>query len=293
MLSQFRFFLDALLHRRRLERDMDAEMRDHIQRYADDLARSGVPRGEAERRARLEFGSFEAAREECRESRGLRWPDEFWRDLRFGLRMMRKTPVFTATALLTLALCIGANTAVFSVVNAVLLRPLPYPEPDRLAQVVGFGRARGAEFTQRSQTGGVWEVVRDHATFVDAAVMGGRTGVNLAVAGRVEYVQQQRVSAGFFHALSVNPAAGREFTPDEDRIGGPPVTVLSYGSGSVFSTPIPPSSDAPSPSAASRTPSLASCPRDFSRMPPPTSGRPCALPPPAKAPARTTASSPG
>jgi len=213
MLARLRSLARALLHRNRLEDDMAAELREHIQR-----------------RARVEFGSLEATKEECREARDLLWADELVRAARYGLRMLRRDPVFTVTSALTLSLCIGANTAVFSVVDAVLLRPLPYPEPDRLVQVVRFFRARGMEGMGISQTGSIWELVRDQATFLDAAVFSaGTRGVNFAAQGRVEYVQQQRVSAGFFRVLGVSPAFGREFTPEEDRVGGPPVAVLSHG----------------------------------------------------------------
>ena len=184
---------------------------------------------EARRRARIEFGSTGAAAEECREAVGLRWPDEFARDLRYAVRVLRKSPTFTAAAVATLALCIGANTAIFSVVDAVLLRPLPYPQPERLFSVARHFQGKGSEAYQTNLWGSVWEAVRDNAAYVDAAVFSdGSMGVNFAAGGRVEYVKQQRVSAGFFRVLGIAPLIGREFSADEDRQGGPAVTVLSY-----------------------------------------------------------------
>jgi predicted permease len=212
----------------RVAREIQIEMDSHMERYAADLIASGVEPDEARRRARVEFGSTVSVAEECREAVGLRWPDEIVRDLRYATRVLRKSPAFTATAVATLALCIGANTAIFSVVDAVLLRPLPYPRPERLATVARHYRNKGSESDQIGENGRVWEAVRDHATYLDRAVYGGSMGVNFAAGGRVEYVTQQRVSAGFFRVLGMPPLVGREFSADEDRPGGAPVTVLSY-----------------------------------------------------------------
>jgi predicted permease len=159
----------------------------------------------------------------------LRWPNEFARDLRYAARVLRKSPTFTAAAVATLALCIGANTAIFSVVDAVLLRPLPYPHPERLFSVARHFQGKGPESYQTNLWGSAWEAVRDHANDLDAAVFSdGSMGVNFAAGGRVEYVKQQRVSAGFFRVLGIAPFIGREFSADEDHQGGPAVTLLSY-----------------------------------------------------------------
>ena len=209
---------------------MDAELRDHMRSYIDDLTARGVPRREAELRARREFGNLETSKEDCRESKGLAWPDNLTADLRFGLRMLRKNPAFALTAILTLTLCIGANTAVFSVVDAVLFRQLPYPQPDRLAWVSRFERSPHGESEETSVDGRTWEILRDNIRSLDVAVYAaGSNGVNLALPGTgAQYVQQQRVSAGFFRVLGVTPLMGREIQPEEDRSGGPPVAVLSY-----------------------------------------------------------------
>jgi hypothetical protein len=118
-----------------MENEMDAELRFHIEAFAEDLVRRGVPREEALRRARIEFGGIERAKEECREARGVNFISSLVQDLRFGLRMLRKSPGFTATAVLALALGIGVNTTAFTVFDAVALRPRAVKDPDRLVGV--------------------------------------------------------------------------------------------------------------------------------------------------------------
>ena len=129
-------WLTSRLRRSRFEQDMAAELSSHIERYVEDLVARGLPRDQAERRARGEFGSLQSVKEECREAVGLRWIDVVRRDLSYAWRVLRKSPTFTATVVAILALCIGANAAIFSLVDAVLLRSLPYPQPERLAKVV-------------------------------------------------------------------------------------------------------------------------------------------------------------
>lgn len=152
----------------------------------------------------------------------------FWSNLTFAARQLRKSPAFTITVLATLALCIGANAAIYSVVDALLLRPLPYPHPEKLV-MLGVSQRKGAiSHFDTGQDGSNWEMVRDHASLLDSAVYGGTDGVNLYTGGHVEYVQEQRVSANFFGVLGVRPLIGREFTRQEDVPGGPNLTVLSY-----------------------------------------------------------------
>ncbi|PYR90142.1 MAG: hypothetical protein DMF84_21835 [Acidobacteria bacterium] len=152
------------------------------------------------------------------------------RDLRYAARMLRKTPGFTAIALVTLAVGIGVNTAVFSVVNALLLKPLPFPEPDRLGAVTTLFRSPRGQSEQTSVDGKTFFAIHDNATTVATAVSSGGLGggINLVAGGMAANVEQRRVSAGYFGVLGVAPLVGREFTVDEDREGGQTAAVLSH-----------------------------------------------------------------
>ncbi len=153
------------------------------------------------------------------------------RDVGYAFRTLRKTPGFTAVALITLALGIGVNTAIFSIVNGLFLTPLPYPEPDRLAVVTTFTRSARGESQNVSVDGKTFRAIHDHATTVDTAASSRSLsgGVNLVAHGAAANVSHRRVSAGYFAVLGVAPLMGREFTVDEDRAGGEAVAVLSYG----------------------------------------------------------------
>jgi len=135
MLRRLRSALGTLLRRRRFEDAMAEEMRFHVEAYAADLVRAGVPPADAARRARIEFGAAESLKEDCRQSRGQRLADELRQDLRYGWRQMAKAPGFTLAAVLSLALGIGANTALFTIFNSLLLKTLPVREPQQLAML--------------------------------------------------------------------------------------------------------------------------------------------------------------
>lgn len=152
--------------------------------------------------------------------------DALVRDLGYAVRVLRKSRLFTATAVTTLALCIGANTAIFTVVDQLLLRTPPYPQADRLAAVV---RHFDSGEDDPGQTGRTWVALDGVTRRVDLAAIGGTTGVNLMAGDQPMFVQQQRVSARFFRVLGVAPALGRGFTDEDDRAGGPAVVVLSDG----------------------------------------------------------------
>ena len=149
------------------------------------------------------------------------------KDFRYALRQLRNQPGLTAVVVATLAISIGANTAVYSVLDAVLLRPLPYPEPDRLALVVTADLINASNL-DTSQTGALFEAVRDAAPGLESAAYSQQGGVNFVAGGRPSFVQQQRVSAEFFRVLGVAPEVGREFTRAEDVPEGPALVVLSH-----------------------------------------------------------------
>jgi len=217
--------LRSLFDRTGIEKDTDEELRAHVLDRREDLERSGLTREEAARRARIEFGGHEKFKEECREERGGFWLETVWSDIRFGARMLRKSPGFTAVAILTLALGIGANTAIFSVVNAVLIRPLPYPQAKRLTILWSTwgketrGPASGPEMMElrkrcRSfdEIGGIW------------ATTGTITGT-----AEPEQVRLAFTTANFLPLVAEKPQLGRFFAPGEDRRGAPPLIILADG----------------------------------------------------------------
>ena len=214
--SRVRSWMRAVVRRSRLEREMDAELRFHIEAFAEDLVRSGVPRQEALRRARIEFGGIEGAKEECRDACGVNFFDSLKQDLHFGLRTLRKNPGFTAIAVLTLALGIGANTAIFSLVNGVLLIPLPYPNPERLVSITGT-----------YPKGGV-VAMREHIRTTNVAAYYEGHEFNLTGLGSPVRLTGTLVSAEFFDVLGARAELGRTFLSGEDIPGQDSSVVLSH-----------------------------------------------------------------
>ena len=213
---RLRSWLHATLRRSRLESEMDTELRFHVQSYADDLMRKGVTKDEALRRARLEFGALERAKEECREARGISLTEALLQDLRYGARMLRKNPGFTAIAVLTLALGIGANTAIFSLVNGILLVSLPYSHPEQLVSITG------------TYPRGAFVAMREQIRTMDVAAYAEGHDFNLSGQGEPIRLSGTYVSAELFSVLGARAALGRSFLPGEDLAGQDNYVILSH-----------------------------------------------------------------
>ncbi len=216
----------ALFQKKRADRELDEELRGFMDMAAEERMKQGKSEMEAFRAVRLERGSPEAAREEVRSAGWESLLEACWQDVRYGLRQLRRSPGFTAVAVLTLALGIGATTAIFSVVNAVLLKSLPYRQPDKLMLV----QERIAKFNQSSilvSAPDIAVIQRDNHVFDSVAAF--RTEpLNLSSASaQPERIPATRVSANLFPMLGANPLLGRTFSPSEDPPGHF-VTVLSY-----------------------------------------------------------------
>ncbi len=222
-------FVSALFHRSQSEAEMDEELRAHIQDRADDLERSGFSRADAERRARLEFGAYQKFKEECREAAGSRFMQILAQDARHGLRVLRKAPGFTLVAVLTLALGVGASTAVFSVVNAILLKPLPYPNADRIMipwLVAPKGVNLGSDYFPWGEIQFRF-LTRAVHPFQDVAAFR-NDSFNLTGSGEPALLDGFRTSSAFFSVVGVAPTLGRTYTPEEDTPGHEQVVILSH-----------------------------------------------------------------
>jgi predicted permease len=229
MFARVRSVIRALTSRGDFEDGLADELRFHIEQYGEDLVRSGVAPEEARRRARMELGGINTVKEECRKARGLGGFDALERDCRYAARQLRRNPGFAGTVVLTFALAVGVNTASFSLLNALLLKDLPYAHPERIGTL--YARRFGAEPSDRRRTvdGEQWERVRDDVPSLLSAVSGMRaSGVNLRAGSVVQYVQAGRVSAQYFNVLAIHPLIGRHFSEDEDRPHGPRAAILSY-----------------------------------------------------------------
>ena len=225
--SRFRSWLRAILQRSRTESDMDAELRFHLDARAEDLVRNGVPRSEATRRARLEFGGIESVKEECREARGASFVETLFQDLRFGLRLWRKSSGFTAVAVLSLALGIGANTATFSLVYTLLLRSLPVRDPQQLVELLHRypGEPHFNGFSWQT-----YQLIRDHNDVFSGLIAAADQPFHLAGESlESQTVAGEYVDGSYFRVLGLKPAIGRLIGPEDDRMGSPSaVAVVSW-----------------------------------------------------------------
>src|ERR1051325_4715960 len=234
MITDLLFRLRSLFRRAAVESEMETELRFHMEREIENYLRSGLTREEATRRARLEFGGYEQIKEQYREARGVSVVETLTRDIRYGFRTLTKNPGFSIVAILTLALGIGANTAIFSVVHAALIRPLPYSQPDRL---ITLGEVRPQEAQSRDLDTRSWNTsypdyvdwVRESKSFESLAGFSG-DGFTLYGAGEPELVFGAQTTINFFSTLGVKPFLGRDFAAGEDIAKGPKVAILSYGS---------------------------------------------------------------
>src|SRR5579875_3762640 len=225
MFAQVRSWWRAATGRREFESGMSAELRFHIERYTEDLMRAGATQEEAYRRARIELGGLNSLKENCREARGLLLMDEIGRDARFAMRLLRKSPAFTITALLTLALCLGANLTMFAVIDAILIKPLPFPDAGRLVAIFNTYPKAGVE-RDGSSIANYYERQGKIAAFSSLSMYGFGTAV-VGEPGSTVTEDITRIAPKFFLTLGKAPALGREFNETEMNDHTGQVAILS------------------------------------------------------------------
>ena len=229
MLEDLQLRLRSLFRRKNVEAEMDEELRLHFEKQVAKFMQTGLLADEAKRRARLEFGGMEQIREEHRDSRGVSFIETLIQDVRYGLRILGRTPVITSVAILSLALGIGANTAIFSLIDTVLLRMLPVEKPEELLQVrMREARSPGDE-ANPVFTNPLWEELRNRQDIFSGIFSWSSTRFNLAQGGAVSYANGIFASGEFFSTLGVRPASGRLIAVADDQRGCAGVAVLSYG----------------------------------------------------------------
>ena len=221
--ASLRSFVSTFVHRSEINGEMEEELRSHIQHRADDLERSGLPRAEAERRARIEFGGYERFREECNEELSGHFLETFWQDVRFGLRVLRKSPGFTAVAVLTLAMAIGANAVVFGIMDGLVLRPLNVPQSESL-----YGTHYGDNPAWQSYPNYI--DLRDrNRSFEDLAAFNMVLGVGFDTGKDPIAANGFAATGNYFDVLRIHPYLGRLFhVSDEHGPNSAPYVVLTY-----------------------------------------------------------------
>src|SRR5690349_16354229 len=229
MFSNLVYRMRALLRHGTVERQLDEELRFHLERQAEKYMESGLSREEARRRAQVEFGGVELAKEECRDARGMRLPEVIWQDVRYGVRLLCKSPGFTTVAVLTLALGIGANTAIFSLLNGLVLRDLPVPHAE---QLVRFGvHSPDDDFTALSLPM-FQEFSRRQNVFSQTFVWWGDAVLNAEVNGALSRADVWCVDGNFHSQLGAEVELGRLFDAEEANLSaaaGAQVAILGYG----------------------------------------------------------------
>lgn len=249
LLARLRSWFKWIMKPQRLENEMEMEVWFHIESYAADLVRSGVPQREALRRAHIEFGGIESHKDAVRASLGLRLWGELCADLRYGARMLRKNPAFTTVAVLTMALGIGANTAIFSLIDAVMLRMLPVQQPEQLILLKWASQTQPGtmprflrsltgdadqddkgRFTSTSFSYPVFEDIRRGTPNLYSGVLAFADAdkLNIGANGEAALAVGEYVSGDYFSTLGVPSALGRTITPADDAVGANPAMVISY-----------------------------------------------------------------
>ena len=221
------FFLRGLFRPAETAREMDEELRGHVRERAEDLERDGLTRAKAERQARLEFGGYQKFKEECQEAYGRHFFENLAQDARFGLRALRRSPGFAAITVFVLALGIGANTAIFSLIDCVLIRPLPVQDPEQLT-VLAFRQANGPLQTQFS-----WadlQDIRDATRGEFSDMLGYMIAYDgMSRNGKADRILTNYVTGNFFSTLGIKPYLGRfSIPPEGETLGADPAVVLSY-----------------------------------------------------------------
>ena len=217
--------LRSLFRRRRVEQELDEELEYHLQRKMEVNLSTGMTSEEARRAAKLDFGGVERRKEECRDTRRMNWLQDTMQDLRYAVRALRLNSGFALIAILTLALGIGANTALFSVIHTTLLEPLPFAHPEQLVELRQTEAAPG-DYPLTGEDYLDWRA--QNSTFADMSLYAWPSGTNAHGSDAPEAVSVISTQANFFQLLGVSPYIGRVFAKGEDAKGANRVALLSY-----------------------------------------------------------------
>jgi len=247
MLSDLYIRFRSIFWRSKVEEELDDELRFHQEQQIDKYMRTGMNRDAALRQVRLDFGGLTQIKEDCRDARGISLLESIGNDLRFGARTLAKAPAFTAIITITLALGIGANTAIFTLVNAIMLRSLPVHDPQQLVvlqwsarhwpQNVGNSSFGDCAFNERNSASLIScslpyalfeEIQKQIKVFTNAMAFAGPSQMTLSGNGTATIAQGELVSGSYFETLGVSPVLGRTLVPDDERPGAPAVAVLDY-----------------------------------------------------------------